>query len=101
MKIIFDFSPHQAKAALPARLNRLSILKDITFYNSNFLIFNFKIDNINSYIVSVNMIHIYENNKWVQKSPTPQTIFVISPGAGTARNRTAYQILERNLMLYT
>ena len=42
------------------------------------------------------MIHIYENNKWVPKSPTPQTIFVISPGAGTARNRRAYQVLEKN-----
>ena len=42
------------------------------------------------------MIHIYENNKWVRKTPTLQTIFVIRPGAGTARNRRAYQVLEKN-----
>lgn len=40
------------------------------------------------------MIKIYKNHKWVPVNPT-NTIFVISPGAGTFRNRKAYQLLEQ------
>jgi hypothetical protein len=40
------------------------------------------------------MIKLYKNHKWVSVNPT-NTVFVISPGAGTFRNRKAYQLLEQ------
>lgn len=42
------------------------------------------------------MIHLYQNAIWKQVKPTQNTIFVIRPGAGTMRNRKAYQVLEKN-----
>ena len=41
------------------------------------------------------MIQICKENKWETVTPTTNTIFVICPGAGTARNRKAYMVLEK------
>ena len=42
------------------------------------------------------MVFINQEGNWVLKRPDKHTIFVIRPGAGTARNRRAYQVLEKN-----
>ena len=42
------------------------------------------------------MVFINQEGNWVLKKPDKHTIFVIRPGAGTARNRRAYQVLEKN-----
>jgi hypothetical protein len=42
------------------------------------------------------MVQICKENNWEEASPKQNTIFVICPGAGTARNRKAYQVLEKN-----
>tara|TARA_B100000795_G_C22770612_1_gene427695 strand:+ start:989 stop:1624 length:636 start_codon:yes stop_codon:yes gene_type:complete len=41
------------------------------------------------------MIKLQTNNHWESHIPS-NTIFIISPGAGTFRNKKAYQILEKN-----
>ena len=42
------------------------------------------------------MVFINYEGNWKSKTPDEHTIFVIRPGAGTARNRKAYQALESN-----
>ena len=42
------------------------------------------------------MIELCSQNSWYYTETEQKTIFVISPGAGTARNRKAYECLEKN-----
>ena len=41
------------------------------------------------------MIKLYINDIWKDYEPS-NTIFIISPGAGTFKNKKAYEILEKN-----